>query len=147
MHQKIFATTRNKMARPNKKTVNEEAEDEQPHDEDRSLTKEVSQGANSSRTGEAEEQRLKELEEQVLRRQKELEEYRARAREKTLKQRIEEAEATLRNLNEQLQNANHKVMNQEESHPAAKISQERNIQKSFISIDTSSPLSPNLQLA
>jgi hypothetical protein len=56
------------MARPNKKTVNEEAEDEQPLDEDRGLTKEVSQGANFLRTGEAEEQRLKELEEQVLRR-------------------------------------------------------------------------------
>jgi hypothetical protein len=59
-------TTRNKMARPNKKTVNEEIKDEQPLREDRGLTKEVSQGANSSRTAEAEEQRLKELEEQVL---------------------------------------------------------------------------------
>jgi t-SNARE complex subunit (syntaxin) len=135
------------MVRPNKKTVNEETEDEQPLGEDRGLTKEVYQGANSSRTGEAEEQRLKELEEQVLRRQKELEEYRARAREKTLKQRIEEAKVTLRNLNEQLQNANLEVMNQEESHPAIRISQERNIQKTFISIDTSSPLSTNLQLA
>jgi t-SNARE complex subunit (syntaxin) len=135
------------MVRPNKKTVNEETEDEQPLGEDRCLTKEVYQGANSLRTGEAEEQRLKELEEQVLRRQKELEEYRARAREKTLKQRIEEAKVTLRNLNEQLQNANLEVMNQEESHPAIRISQERNIQKTFISIDTSSPLSTNLQLA
>jgi hypothetical protein len=54
------------MARPNKKTVNKETEDEQPLREDRGLTKEVSQGANSSRTAEAEEQRLKELEEQVL---------------------------------------------------------------------------------
>jgi molecular chaperone GrpE (heat shock protein) len=79
VHLKIFATTRNKIARPNKKTVNEEAEDEQPLGEDKGLTKEVSQDANSSRTGEAEEQRLKELEEQVLRRQKELEECRARA--------------------------------------------------------------------
>jgi hypothetical protein len=42
------------MARPNKKTVNEEIEDEQPPEEDRGLTKEVSQGANSSRMGEAE---------------------------------------------------------------------------------------------
>jgi t-SNARE complex subunit (syntaxin) len=132
------------MARPNKKTVNEEAKDEQPLGEDRCLIKEVFQGVNSSRTGKAEEQRLKEFEEQVLRRQKELEECRAKAREKTLKQRIEEAEATLRNLNEQLQNANHEVMNQEESHLATRISQERNIQKSFISIDTSSPLSINL---
>jgi hypothetical protein len=81
------------MARPNKKTVNGEAEDEPPLGKDQGLTKDVSQGANSSKTSEAEEQRLKELEEQVLRRQKELEECRARAREKTLKQRIEEAEA------------------------------------------------------
>jgi hypothetical protein len=90
------------MARPNKKNINEETEDEQPLGEDKGLTKEVSQGTNSSRTAEAEEQRLKELEEQVLRRQKELEECHARAREKTLKQRIEEAEVTLHNLNEQL---------------------------------------------
>jgi hypothetical protein len=110
------------MARPNKKTVNREAEDEPPLGEDRGLTKVVSQGANSSKTDEAEEQRLKELEEQVLRRQKELEECRVRAREKTLKQRIEEAEATLCNLNEQLQNANHEVINQEESYPATRIS-------------------------
>jgi uncharacterized protein YPO0396 len=84
----------------------------------RGLIKDISQGTNSSKTGEVEEQRLKEFEELVLRRQKELEECRARAREKTLKQRIEEAEATLRNLNEQLQNANHEVINQEESHLA-----------------------------
>jgi nitrogenase subunit NifH len=70
MHLKIFTTTRNKKARPNKKTVNEETEDDQPLGEDRGLTKEISQGANSSRTTEAKEQRLKELEEQVLRRQK-----------------------------------------------------------------------------
>jgi t-SNARE complex subunit (syntaxin) len=120
------------MARPNKKTVNGEAENEPPLGEDRGLTKDVSQGANSSKMGEAEEQRLKKLEKQVLRRQKELEECRARAREKTLKQRIEEAEATLRNLNEQLQNANYEVINQEESHSATRISQERNNKKSFI---------------
>jgi hypothetical protein len=134
------------MARLNKKTINGEAKDEPPLGEDRGLTKDICQGANSSKTGEAKEQRLKELEEQVLRRQKELEECHARAREKTLKQRIEEAEATLRNLNEQLQNANHEVINQEESHPVTRISQERNNQKSFISINTSSPLSTNLQL-
>jgi hypothetical protein len=51
------------MARPNKKIINEEAKDELPLGEDRGLTKEVSEGANSSRTGEAEEQKLKELEE------------------------------------------------------------------------------------
>jgi hypothetical protein len=49
------------MARPNKKTVNEEAKDEQPLGEDRCLIKEVSQSVNSSRTGKAEEQRLKNL--------------------------------------------------------------------------------------
>jgi hypothetical protein len=59
VHLKIFTTTRNKIARPNKNTVNEETEDEQPLGEDRGLTKEVSQGVNSSRTPEAEEQRLK----------------------------------------------------------------------------------------
>jgi hypothetical protein len=47
------------MARPNKNTVNEETKDEQPLGEDRGLTKEVSQGVNSSRTPKAEEQRLK----------------------------------------------------------------------------------------
>jgi hypothetical protein len=46
-----------------------EAEDEPPLGEDRCLTKDISQGANSSKTGEAKEQRLKKLEEQVLRRQ------------------------------------------------------------------------------
>jgi hypothetical protein len=64
MHLKIFTTTRNKKARPNNKTVNEETEDEQPPREDKGLTTEVSQGANSSRMGEAKEQRLKKLEEQ-----------------------------------------------------------------------------------
>jgi hypothetical protein len=39
VHLKIFTTTRNKIARPNKKTVNEETEDEQPLGEDRGLTK------------------------------------------------------------------------------------------------------------
>jgi hypothetical protein len=38
------------MARPNKKTVNEEAEDEPPLGEDRGLIKDVSQDANSSKT-------------------------------------------------------------------------------------------------
>jgi uncharacterized protein YPO0396 len=91
------------MARPNKKAINRATKDEPPLGEDRGPTKDIPQDANSSKTGEAEEQRLREFEEQVLRRQKELEECRAREREKTLKQRIEEAEATLRNLNEQLQ--------------------------------------------
>jgi hypothetical protein len=99
------------MARPNKKAVNGATEDEPPLGEDRGLRKDASQDANSSIAGEAEEQRLRELEEQVLSRKKELEECRARAREKTLKQRIEEAEATLRNLNEQLQSENHEVIN------------------------------------
>ena len=83
----------------------------------------------------------------MLRKQKELEECRARAREKSLKQRIEEAEATLRELNEQLQSASHEVIHSEEPNSTTKASQEKNSQKSFISIDTSSPLSINLQLA
>jgi hypothetical protein len=73
------------MARPNKKAVNGATEDEPPLGEDRGLTKDVFQDANSSKTGEAKEQRLRELQEQVLRRQKELKECYARAREKTLK--------------------------------------------------------------
>jgi hypothetical protein len=56
------------MARSNKKVINEATEDEPPLGEDRGLTKDVSQDANSSKIGEAEEQRLKELKEQVLRR-------------------------------------------------------------------------------
>jgi hypothetical protein len=79
VHLKILATTKNQRTRPNKKTVNGKAEDEPSLGEDRGLTKYVFQGTNSSKTGEAEEQRLKQLEEQVLRRQKELKEYRARA--------------------------------------------------------------------
>jgi hypothetical protein len=67
------------MTRPNKKAINEATEDDPPLGEDRGLTKDVSQDANSSKTGKAEEQRLKELEEKVLRRQKKLKEYRARA--------------------------------------------------------------------
>jgi fatty acid-binding protein DegV len=83
----------------------------------------------------------------VLRKQKELEECRARAKEKSLKQRIEEAKATLRELNEQLQNTSHEVIHLDESNSATKASHEKNSQKSFISIDTSSLLSINLQLA
>ena len=74
-----------------------------------------------------------------MRKQKELEEYRTRVTEKSLKQRIEEAEATLHELNEQL--------HLKDPNSAIKASQEKNSQKSFISIDTSSPLSINLQLA
>jgi seryl-tRNA synthetase len=80
----------------------------------------------------------------MLRKQKELEECRTRARENSLKQRIEEAEATLHELNEQLQSTSHKVINLEEPNSATKASQEKISQKSFISIDTSSPLSINL---
>ena len=82
-----------------------------------------------------------------MRKQKELEEYHIRAREKSLKQRIEEVEATLCELNEQLQSASHEVIHLEDPNSATKVFQERNPQKSFISIDTSSPLSINLQLA
>jgi seryl-tRNA synthetase len=110
------------------------------------LKKDAPQDPNSSGASEAEEQRLKELEEQVLRNQIELEECHARAREKSLKERIEEAEATLRELNEQLQSASHEVIHLDEPNSATKTSQEKNSQKSFISTGTSSPLSINLQL-
>jgi hypothetical protein len=46
-----------------------------------------------------------------------------------------------------LRSANHEDINQEEPHSAARVPQEKNNKKSFISIDTSSPLSINLQLA
>ena len=135
------------MGRPNKKVTTGVTEDDPPTVEDQSLEKDTPQDPNSSKTSEAEEQRLKELEEQVLRKQKELEECHTRAREKSLKQRIEEAKANLRELNEQLQNACHEVIHLDEPNSATKASQDKNSQKSFISIDTSSPLSINLQLA
>jgi len=111
---------------------------------DQSLEKDTPQDLSSLKASETKEQRLKELEEQVLRKQKELEECRARAREKSLKQRIVEAKATLRELNEQLQSASHEVIHLDEPNSATKASQEKNSQKSFISIDTCSPLSINL---
>jgi t-SNARE complex subunit (syntaxin) len=135
------------MGRPNKKVTTRVTEDDQRTIEGQSLEKDTPQDPSPSKASEAEEQRLKELEEQVLRKQKELEECRARAREKSLKQRIEEAEASLRKLNEQLQNASHKVIHLDEPNSATKASQEKNSQKSFISIDTTSLLSINLQLA
>ena len=88
------------MVRPNKKVTTGVTEDDPPAVEDQSLEKDTPQNPSSSKASESKEQRLKNLEEQVLRKQKELEECRARAREKSLKQRIEEAEATLRELNE-----------------------------------------------
>jgi len=135
------------MGRPNKKVTTRVTEDDPPTVEDQSLEKMHPQDPNSLGASEAEEQRLKELEEQVLRKQKELEECSARAREKSLKQRIEEAKATFQELNEQLQSASHEVIHLDEPNSATKASQEKNPQKSFISINTSSPLSTNLQLA
>ena len=46
-----------------------------------------------------------------------------------------------------LQSASHEVIHLEDPNSATKVAQEKNSQKSFISIDTSSPLSINLQLA
>ena len=89
---------------------------------DQSLEKDTPQDLSSLKANEAEEQRLKELKEQVLRKQKELEECRARVREKSLKQRIEKAKATLRELNEQLQSTSHEVINLEEPNSAMKAS-------------------------
>ena len=135
------------MGRPNKKVTTGVTEDDPPAVEDQSLEKDRPQYPNSLKASETKEQRLKELEEQVLRKQKELKECRARARVKFLKQRIEEAKATLCELNEQLQNASHEVIHLDEPNSATKASQEKNSQKSFTLIDTSSPLSINLQLA
>ena len=135
------------MGRPNKKVITRITENDPPIGEDQSLEKDAPQDLSSSKASEAEEQRLKELEEQALRKLNELKECRARARVKFLKQRIEEAKATLRELNEQLQSASHKVILLEEPNSTTKASQEKNSQKSFISIDTISPLSINLQLA
>ena len=66
--------------RPNKKVTTGVTEDKPPTTEDQSLEKGAPQDPNSSGASEAEKQRLKELEEQVLRKQKELKECRARAR-------------------------------------------------------------------
>ena len=55
------------MDRPNKKVTTRVTEDDPPIVEDQSLEKDAPQDPNSSRASEAEEQRLKELEEQVLR--------------------------------------------------------------------------------
>ena len=90
------------MGRSNKKVTTRVTKDDPPVVKDQSLEKDAPQDPNSSGASKAEQQRLKELEEQVLRKQKELEECHARAREKSLKQRIQEAKATLRELNEQL---------------------------------------------
>ena len=76
------------MRRPNKKVITGVIEDDPPTVEDQSLEKDAPQDPSSSKASEAEEQRLKELEEQVLRKQKELKECCARVREKSLKQRI-----------------------------------------------------------
>ena len=110
------------MARPNKKVTTKVIKDDPPAVEDQSLEKDAPQDPSSSKASEAEEQRLKELEEQVLRKQKELKECHARAREKSLKQTIEEAEATLRELNEQLQSASHEVIHLDEPNSARKAS-------------------------
>jgi len=94
---------KNSTDRPSKKVTTGATKDESPGiGDDQNLEKGPPQDPNSSKASEAEEQRLKEPEEQVPRKQKELKECRTRPREKLLKQRIEEAEATLRELNDQL---------------------------------------------
>ena len=60
------------MYRPNKKVTTRVTEDDQPTVEDQSLKKDTPQDPSPSKASEAEEQRLKELEEQVLRKQKNL---------------------------------------------------------------------------
>ena len=76
-----------------------------------------------------------------------LEEFQASVREKSLKQKIKEAEATLRHLNEEIESASHEFIQVDYLGSAAKTSEERTSQRSFISIVSSSPLSINLQLA
>ena len=88
------------MVRPNKKVTTRVTEDDPPTVEDQSLEKDTPQDPNSSKASEAEDQRLKELKEQVI--------------------------------------------HLDEPNSATKASQEKNSQKSLISIDTSSPLSINL---
>ena len=72
------------MGKPNKKVTTGVTEDNPPIIKDQSLKKDAPQDPSSSKASEAQEQRLRELEEQVLRKQKELEECRTRAREKYL---------------------------------------------------------------
>jgi len=60
------------MGRPNKKVITDVTEDDPPIIEDQSLKKDASQYQNSSRANKAKEQRLIELEEQVLRKKKNL---------------------------------------------------------------------------
>ena len=67
------------MGSPNKKVTTRVTEEDPPIGEDQSLKKDTPQDPSSSKASEAEEQRLKELEEQVPRKQKELEECHARA--------------------------------------------------------------------
>ena len=55
------------MGRPNKKITTRVTEDDPPAVKDQSLEKDAPQDPSSSKASEAEEQRLKELEEQVLR--------------------------------------------------------------------------------
>ena len=58
------------MGRPNKKVTTRVTKDDPPTVEDQSLEKDAPQDPSSSKASEAEEQRLKELEKQVLRKQK-----------------------------------------------------------------------------
>ena len=73
------------LGRPNKKVTTRVTKDDPPTVKDQTLEKDAPQDPSSSKASEAEEQRLKELEEQVLRKQKELEECGTRPREKSLK--------------------------------------------------------------
>ena len=85
MCSKTPTTTRKLIGRPNKKVTTGVTKDDPPTVEDQSLKKDAPQDPSSSKASEAEDQRLKELEEQVLRKQKKLEECGTRPREKSLK--------------------------------------------------------------
>jgi len=71
------------MGRPNKKVTTGITEDDPPTVKDQSLKKDAPQDPSSSKASEAEEQRLKELEKQVLRKQNNLKNV-AQEQEKSL---------------------------------------------------------------
>jgi hypothetical protein len=58
------------MSRPNKKVTTRVADNDPPTIKDQDLEKDVNQDPSSSKASEVEEQRLKELEEQVLRKKR-----------------------------------------------------------------------------
>jgi hypothetical protein len=134
-----------------KKTIPNENDGLPRTDEEQGLNQ-IKQGpidpsTSNQNESEVEEQRLKELQDQLQIKQKELELCRAKVREKSWRQKIEEAEASLRHLNEEIHSANQEVIHIDDIGSATIASQERSSQRPFIRIDPSSSLSTSLQLA